>query len=140
MPQEEYIKQGDATAAVIDILSNAAEVAAFNPVKITSNQKGYVAGDRWIIVDQHGGTFKWPYPSRPRIDIECLAETRSVACDMIYTCLAVMFREQHNYASSSTGVRLCAVQVETAPYQSTEKFTEQVRYLTALRLICRPHP
>jgi len=138
--QEEYIFNGDVTAAVIEILGAAPEIQDLDVHKITSTYIGYTAGQRWIIIDQHGGTFNWPHPSRPRVDIECIAETRSVACKMINTCIAVMFREQHNYASSTTGVRLAAVKVETAPYQSTEKWTDEPRYLTALRVIARPYP
>jgi len=139
MSQDEYIYIGDSVAAVIDILSHASEVTALSPVRIASNLVGYERGQRWICVDQHGGSFRWPMPAHPRIDIECLAESRSVAYQMISTCIAVMFREQHNYTSATTGVRLCAVQIETSPFQSSEKDTDQVRYITALRLIVRPH-
>ena len=132
----EYIYIGDTTAAVIDILNNAPEVTALNPVKISSNMTGYNAGDRWIVITQQGGSFQWPYPAHPRIDIECLAESRTVAYQMISTCISVMFREQGTY--SGNGVRICAAQIETSPFQSSEKFTDRVRYLTALRLIVRP--
>jgi hypothetical protein len=139
--QQEYIKQGDSVAAIIDILSNATEVQAFNCKKISANLVGYDghSGDRWIVVDQHGGTFRFPFPAHPRIDIECYAEKRSVAMDMINTCIAVVHREQSNYNSATTGVRLCAAQIETAPFGSSDKDTDQIRYITALRLIVRPY-
>ena len=131
---------GDPTSAVIDILSSAPQIQAFNCNGISSNMVGFQRGMRWIIVDIHGGSWKWPAPPHPRVDIECIAEKRTTAYQIMATCLAVMFAAQNNYRSIENNINLVCTQIETFPFESSEKDTDQVRYITSLRLIVRPYP
>lgn len=138
MSQMEYIVFGDSEAATVDILQNASEVMAFSPVKITTDLVGYDRGMVWIEVTRQGGSYRFPRQDRPRIDIEVYAPKRSVAHDLIQVCQGVMFREQNNYTGK--GVRYVACQVETGIFESTDKLTEEYRYILSLRLIVKPAP
>lgn len=134
---KEYIIFGDAEAAVVDILKNAPEIIAFSPT-VTTDLKNYERGMRWIEVTRAGGSYRFIRYERPRIDIDCYAEKRSVCYDMIATCQAVMFREQANYVGH--GVNYLACQVETGIFESNEKDTEGVRYILSLRLLLKAAP
>lgn len=136
MSQQEFILFGDVEAAVIDILSNASEITAFNPVNITTDQVGYVSGDRWIEIGLEGGSYRFARPARPRIDITTYAENRSVALDMIVTCQAVLFREQGNYRGH--GINFIACQVETYIFKSNDRDSGTVKYILSLRFIIKP--
>ena len=137
MVAQEYIHYGSITDAVIDLLKTAPEVQAFNAT-ITRNLVGYDRSKRWIVVQRQGGSWAWPQPAHPRIDIECYAPVGGDAEDMIDTCLSVMFREQFNYTGH--GVRLIAVRVETAPFESTDPLDDTSRYIAAIRITVRPFP
>lgn len=134
---KEFIIFGDAEAAVCDILRTAPEIIALNPVKVTTDLKNYQPGQRWIEVTRAGGSYRFIRFERPRIDIICFAERRSVCYNMISTCQAVMFREQANYVGH--GINYLACQVESGIFESSEKDTDQVRYILSLRLILKPY-
>lgn len=134
----EYIIYGDPVAAVIEIIGDAPEIQAFNPVSVTHSLVGYTAGDRWIAITQAGGSFKWLHTYKPRIDFDVFAEDRSTSNDMIHTCMAVLLRAQHNYRGH--GMNLIVTQIETAPFMSSEIDTSQVRHTMAFRIHFRPDP
>lgn len=134
----EYIPGGDIEAAVIDILSTSPELIAMDIASITSDMKGFTRGDRWIVVSRQGGSYPWPKPEHARIDIECIAENRAAANDMIRAAQAIMFREQNNYVGK--GVRYISCSVESGIFKTSEKNTDQTRYILALRVVHKPDP
>lgn len=135
---QEYFPSGDIEAAVVDILKNASEIIALGVTKVTTDMKGFSRGDNWIMVERQGGSFPWPKPEHARIDIECIGPNRAAANDMIRVVQAVMFREQNNYVGK--GVRYISCSVESGVFKSTEKNTDQTRYVLALRVVHTPDP
>jgi hypothetical protein len=133
-----YVLFGDFEAAIIDILNTATELSSFGITKVTSDMVGYAAGDLWVTVELEGGSYKFKSVKRPRIDITVYGPDRSVAYDVSAIAQAVVFNRAGNYRNF--GVNLISVQVETDIFRSTEKDTNQVRYVQALRLICKAWP
>lgn len=136
MAAQEYIHYGSITDAVIDLLSSSTEMQALSITKITRNLVGYDKTNKWIVVSRQGGSWAWPQPAHPRIDIECYAPLGGDAEDMIETALSVMFKNQFNYVGH--GVRLISCKVETSPFESTDKLTSVCRFLAALRITVKP--
>lgn len=133
-----YILFGDFEAAVIDILSTSTEVSGFSVDKITTDMIGYDRTKSWVLVEMEGGSYKFKYVKRPRIDITVYAPTRSRAYDISAVIQAVMFAQQGVYGKN--GVRICAVQLETDIFRSSEKDTDSIRYIQSLRLVCSYMP
>lgn len=138
MTAQPYIVFGDFTAAVIDMLDGDSHLSGFNIKTITSDLKDYERGDTYVLVEQLGGSYKFLYVKRPRIDIIVFSAKRSTAYDISAACQAIVFNRQNNYRAN--GVNLCAVEVETDIFLSEEKDTSQFRYIQSLRLICKPYP
>jgi hypothetical protein len=135
---KETIPGGDIEAAIVEIISSAAEIVALNVTSVATDMKGFNRGDRWIIISRQGGSYPWPKPEHARIDFECIAESRAAANDMIRACQTIMFREQNNYVGK--GVRYISCSVESGIFQSFEKNTDQTRYVLALRVVHKPDP
>jgi len=133
-----FVLFGDFEAAIIDILSQADQLVPFAIDKITTDMVGYTEGDLWVTVELEGGSYKFKALKRPRIDITVYGPSRSVAYDVSSMIQAVVFHKAGNYWGN--GVNLISVQVETDIFRSTEKDTNQVRYVQALRLICKAWP
>lgn len=138
MTGQPFVLNGDYTAAVIDIISHDSRITSFGIDHITSDMKLYRAGMTYVCVTLLGGSYKFLYLKRPRIDIEVFAATRSRAYDISAMIQAVIFSKQNDYRAN--GVNLCAVQVETDIFLSDEKDTDQLRYIQSLRLVCKPWP
>lgn len=134
-----YIKQGDVEAAVISVLRSASEITAFSggAPTVSSDYTGYTAKARWIMVTREGGNLIWPNIDKPRIDIQVLAETRSVALSLAQVAQAVIFRAM-GQAFPTYGTTISGVKVETGITRVPDKETGSPRYIFALRLICKP--
>ena len=138
--QWEYIVHGDAEAAIIDILINdTPELPHFPPhptLTISSNMIGYEAGDRRIVVTQEGSLRGWPKIDKPRIDIDVLAERRSIAKEIAAISLASIERSMGNY--SGFGLILTDVKLEQGITRVPDKLQEAERYIFSIRLTTVP--
>jgi len=132
----EYIHYGSLTDAIIDLLNSDSHIQALAPVTVTRNLVGYDRTLRWIVISRQGGSWAWPQPAHPRIDVECYAPQGGDAEDMMETVLSVLFANQFNYVGH--GVRLISVKVETSPFESTDKLTSVSRFISALRITVKP--
>jgi len=133
-----FLKQGNVSAAVIDILRSAPEVQEFftGDPKISTNLTGFTAGDTWITVTQHGGSQRWPKPAHPRIDLNVYADRDSTAIELIETCKGVLFREQNKYTGH--GLKYISAAIETDTFKANEPNTNVARYSTAIRIVHKP--
>lgn len=140
MGQPEFILQGDAEGAVIDILKNdTPELPHYPPhptLHISTNLVGYRSEDRWIMVSQEGAIDKWPKINRPRIDLQVYAERRSVAKDIIEICIASLKRAMGDYVGF--GLVLCDVKLEQGATRVPDRLEETNRYVAAVRLTVVP--
>lgn len=138
---------GDAEALVVDILTNyTPELDLVNGrPTVSTNLVGYStvysAGmsprpDRWICIDQQGGLEGWPNIYKPRIDIEVRAERRSVALDISHICYNSVRRQMGKYRGF--GFNLSHVKLESLPIKIPDLLEETSRYVTSLRLWCKP--
>jgi len=135
----EFIDQGDTEAAIVDILLNLTPELNFSTghPTVSTNLLGYVYGDRWIVVSQEGSFENFPVVDHPRIDVECLAERRSVARDIAAICLASIKYQMGQYRGN--GLFLSDVKVEQGLTRVPDKYEEAVRYIFAVRLTTRPY-
>lgn len=138
MSDWEFIVHGDATAAIIDILKNHTDELTFSTghPTVSGNMVGYTPEDRWIFVSQEGSLETWPVIDRPRIDIEVLAERRSVAFDMASICLASVKYQMGRYRGN--GLFISDVSVEQGLTNVPDRYQETARYIFAIRLTTRP--
>lgn len=135
----EYIVQGDAEAAVVDILRyDTPELISTSsrPLTISTNLIGYTPNARWIVVSQEGGSEVWPKIFKPRIDIEVFAERRSVAKNIIEVCLASLRRSMGTY--SGFGLFISDCKIEMGPTRVPDNLQETSRYVAAVRLTIVP--
>lgn len=138
-----YIKQGDAEAALIHVLRSATEITTYagGAPEVASDYTGYRATDpakrRWIMVTREGGSTIWPAIDKPRIDVQVLAETRTIAQDLAQVALAVIFRAM-GQAFPAYGTTISDVRVETGITRVPDRETGSPRYIFALRLTCVP--
>lgn len=136
------IIHGDCEAAVLDILRNdSPELPHYPPnppLHISTNYLGYAVGQRRIIVTQEGASMKWPKISRARIDIEVLAERRTVAKEIIEICIASVFRQMGDYRGF--GLFISDIKLEQGATRIADKLQEGSRYVCALRLTVVPSP
>ncbi len=139
MPAYDFIKQGDVEAAVISVLRTATEITAFpgGAPTVTSDYEGYQARARWIMVTREGGNIVWPSIDKPRIDIQVLAETRTVASSLAQVAQAVIFRAM-GQVFPTYGTTISGVKVETGITRVPDRETGSPRYIFALRLTCKP--
>jgi hypothetical protein len=139
----EYIPQGDVEAAIISILRDADEVINFSggAPEVSSDLVGYQMKDsakrRWIMVTREGGNIRWPNIDKPRVDIQVLAESRSVAHNLAQVAQAVIFRAM-GQAFPEYGTVITDVRVETGITRVPDRETGANRYIFALRLVCKP--
>ena len=136
----EYIVHGDAEAAVVDILLNdTPELPHFPPnppLHITTNMISYDPLERWIVVTQEGSLRTWPKIDRPRIDVEVLAERRSVTHDIASIALASIERAMGAY--QGFGLTITDVKLEQGITRVPDKLQETSRYIFSVRLTTVP--
>lgn len=136
--QWEFITHGDTEAAIVDILENLTpelDYADGRPT-VSTNFLGYTVGDRWIMVSQEGAFVVWPNINRPRIDIQVLADRRSVAHDMADICLASIRYQMGRYRGY--GLFLADAIIELGLTRVPDRRQEADRYIFALRLTTKP--
>lgn len=135
----EFIRHGDATAAVIDILTNYTPELVPMDVTVSSSLVGWTPDQRWIMVSREGGLKHWPFKiDRPRIDITTYAPEMEVAFDLASIAEASIFRARGSY--SGYGVRLQYVIEEVGMTEVWEKQEESPSYFLSLRLTTTPDP
>jgi hypothetical protein len=135
MTDWEFIPDGDAEAAIVDILTNLTPELSASRVTVSTNLVGYSPELRWIEVVQTGGVHHWPIIYRPRIDIDVYAERRSVALDISNICVASVKRAMGSY--DNFGFRLTDCRIESGPMRVPDPLQEVTRYVTSLRLTGR---
>jgi hypothetical protein len=135
--QWEWIEHGDPEAAMVDILLNLTpELGAFGPPTISTNLIGYTYGSRWISISLEGAMERWPAINRPRIDVEVLAERRSVAHDISSICLASVKYQMGRYRGN--GLFLSDAILEQGFTRVPDRYEEESRYSFAFRFTTRP--
>lgn len=139
MPVNPYIRHGDPTAAVVDILTNhTPELEPYAVINIAGDMTGWESPQRWIHVNRMGGLKVWPKTSKPRMDIYVYGESDTACIDIIDIAEASIFRAAHQYAGY--GVRLQKVMEEVGAIESYDKHSECPRYFITLRLVTTPDP
>lgn len=139
-----YIQQGDVEAAIISVLRAAPEITGFSggAPTVSSDYTGYdhftPSKQRWVMVTREGGNIKWPAIDKPRIDIQVLAETRSVALRLAQVVQSVIFFRAMGQAFPTYGTTISDVKVETGITRVPDRETGSPRYILALRLTCVP--
>lgn len=139
-PVGEYVLQGDAEAAILDIITNdTPELPWFPPhptLYVSTNMRGYATGQRRIMITQEGSLERWPKIERPRIDVEVFAERRSVAHDIASICVASLRRAMGSYRGFGLFISDC--KLEQGITRIPDKFEESSRYVFAVRLTIVP--
>lgn len=133
------VRHGDIEAAVVDILQSSLAVTSICPSSnISTNLGGYNTSEstqRWVMVTLEGGWRDKIKVFKPRIDIECYAESRSVAYDLSEACFSLLIAS-HGYRSDDLFV--CDVRSEMGPTRIPDKITENYRYVCSLRFTIVP--
>lgn len=136
----QYVRQGDAEAAVIDILKNdTPELPHYPPnptLFIKANLIGFEPQQRWIVVSQEGAAMTWPHISRPRIDVEVFAERRTIAREIAEIAQAGIFRQMGSYYGF--GLFICDVKLEQGLTNIPDKYQNVARFAFAVRLTTVP--
>lgn len=135
-----YIYFGDLEAALIQIIQEAPEIIAFpgGAPRVSTTLKDYTVGDRWITVNQEGGSLDRPIINRARVDFNVFGPSRSVAHDLAQTAFAVLFREM-GQPSPDFGLRTLGIRVETGLTRADDKLNDSARFLFALRISYVPY-
>lgn len=133
----EFLYLGDIEGALQDILQNETpELAYLSPVTVSTDYRGYQKGSRWIMCSREGGVRVWPVPDKPRMDVVCLAERRSVALQMAQVARASIFRAAGRYTGFGLFIMSCVEEV--GPVRVPDKDTGSDAYLFSLRLTTKP--
>lgn len=139
--QWEYLVHGDSEAAIVDILKNDTPELPHNPphptLHITTNMVSYNPLERWVIISQEGSIRGWPKIDRPRIDVQVLAERRSVAHEIASIALASIERAKGSYFGF--GLTITDVKLEQGLTRVPDKLEETSRYIFSVRLTTVPY-
>lgn len=134
----EFIRRGDCTSAVIDILQNyTPELPDY--VRIGRNLVGYSPSDTWVEVVQASNIVKYPKISRTRIDVDVRSGHRDqyvVAKDVAEICESSIFRQAGLYRGF--GLFIALVRLEQGITDVPERQQNVSRYLLSLRLTTVP--
>lgn len=134
-----FVLHGDIEALIVEILNNhTPELSTYAPT-ISTDLRGYLTGDRWVVVTAEGGSHDlWNVISKPRIDFEVRGEVRSVAHDISQIVLASVFRAVPHTAFGET---MSEVKTELGLTNVPDKEeAESYRYIFSLRLTCLVDP
>lgn len=125
----------DETKHVIEYLNEHPYLATFLPVKIAGDLKGFVAPERWITVQETGGSEENPVRvAAPRVDINVYAETRPVAKRIALAAIAAMKSMRNEVFDDAVVIR-----VETStPANLTDPVNSQPRYTFDATIHIRP--
>jgi hypothetical protein len=129
---------GDTEAAVCDILRASTRIAAFDDVTIATDLDGFTYPDRRLRVTRTGGLpTLWMRLDNADIEIEALAETKSVAYDMASAARAAVFANRGLY--SGNGLALYDVVDTSGLTWSPDPVDVTVcRYVFTLALVTKP--
>lgn len=138
-----YLPQGDIEAAIIYLLTNSPHITGFpgGAPLVRPDYIGYDFKDstknRWIMVTREGGNLLWPKIDKPRVDLQVLGPTRTVAHNLAQVAQAVVLNAS-GQSFPSFGTKITNVQVETGVTRVPDRETGSPRYISALRLTCVP--
>lgn len=130
----EYIEDGDAVAAMVDILLNFTPELDFTSghPTISTNLIGYNYGDRWVRITQLGSIEEFISIDKPRIDFEVYAERRSIAFDIAKICKASVKYQIGRYRGF--GLVLGDAEIEQGIMEIPDKLEESSRCTFSYRL------
>ena len=136
----EFVTQGDAAAAVVQLLLAASEVTAVTS-NISTDLRGYdrLANPLWVVVERHGGNIEYPYRiDRPRVDIEVHSQTRQAGYDLANLVQAAIFRAAGSGSYSAVDCHIFGAKVETGILSAPDREDESYRHIIAFRFSCTP--
>lgn len=143
MSQPEYLPQGDVEGAIINWLINDSHIASFpgGAPTVSSTFIGYNDKDpakrRWVMVTREGGNLIWPNVDKPRVDVQVLAESRTVAHALAQVVQAVIFQAM-GQAFPAHGIYISDIRIETGITRVPDRETGAPRYIMAFRMVCVP--
>lgn len=130
-----YPVMPDETKHVIEYLNGHTLFSTFAPYTVAGDLKGFVAPERWITVQETGGSEENPVRVvAPRVDINVYAETRGVAKRMALAAIAAMKSMKNQVFDDAVIIR-----VETStPANLTDPVNAQPRYVFDATIHIRP--
>lgn len=138
----EFIVHGDAAAAVVQILKAATEVTSVVPAtNISTDLIGYdrLAAPLWVVVERHGGNLKFPFrQDRPRVDVECHAQTRQKSHDIAALCQAAVFRAAGDVVYTAQDCHVTGALIESGILFAPDLQDSSYRHIFSLRLSTTP--
>lgn len=125
----------DETKHVIGYLSSEALLLGFAPYTVAGDLKGFVAPERWITVQETGGSEENPIRvNAPRLDINIYAESRYVAKEIARYAVAALKSMKNSVFDDAVIIR-----VETSPpVNLTDPVNAQPRYVFDATIHIRP--
>lgn len=129
---------GDAEAAVVDILSGDAGLAAFANVTVSTDLVGYSAGLSWVKVSRTGGIpTLWMRLDNALIAFDVRAANKGLAFDIAETARAAVFEARGIYVGRGMDL-YDAVDTTGLTWSPDERQPEIPRYEFTLSLVTRP--
>lgn len=131
---DNFILHGDVESFVIEILTDLTpEIPPTEGFTISTDLRNYNEGDRWVVVNQEGGTKSLHnIINKPRVDLHFRAEKRHIARDAAEIYIASLFRA---VGYRSGGCSLSQVLEETGLAYVPDKYeSNSYRYIYAARL------
>lgn len=138
----EFVIHGDAAAAVVQMLKAATEVTSVIPTNnISTDLIGYdrLAAPLWVVVERHGGNLTFPYhQDRPRVDVECRAQTRQKSHDMAALCQAAILRASGNTVYNAVDCHVTGAKIESGILFAPDRDDSSYRHIFSLRFSTTP--
>lgn len=138
----EFIVHGDAAAAIVQLLKAASEVTSVVPTNnISTDLIGYdrLSAPLWVVVERHGGNLSFPFrQDRPRVDVECHAQTRMKSHDIAALCQAAILRAAGNQVFNSQDCHVTGAKIESGILFAPDKDDGSYRHIFSIRLSTTP--
>lgn len=130
-----YPVMPDETKHVIEYLNGHELLTSFVPYTVAGDLKGFVAPERWITVQETGGSEENPVRvNAPRVDINIYAESRYVAKTIARHAIAAMKSMKNSVFDDAV-----ITKVETSPpVNLTDPVNAQPRYAFDATIHIRP--
>lgn len=138
----EFIIHGDAAAAVVQMLKAASEVTSVvGSTNISTDLIGYdrLTNPLWVVCQRHGGNLTYPYrQDRPRVDVDCHAQTRQDSHDLAMLCQAAILRASGNVVFTAQDCHVTGAKIESGILFAPDRDDSSYRHIFSLRFSTTP--
>lgn len=129
---------GDAEAAVVAILADAAAIGQIGSVTVSTDLVGYSAPARWLRVQRTGGIpTLWMHVDNPILTVEAYAENKATAYGLACAARTAVFAARGTYTGNGLAL-FDVVDADGLTWKPDEQDPTTARYVFTLSLVTRP--